>query len=262
MYQEKTDCFHCVLQAVDTELHFLSESTNYTELREQFLHKTSIIYPEIPCQTNEGKLWTFWERSTKQLSWLKHMYLHATSQQKPHEIPPLFHFFYCFLLTIFSMLYISLKMYSVICILALAVIVKLIFTPIQFISFWKKEGGWCHFTNPGMRKLQRNTGSDKHKYWETRKAMEKRKRAPPFFWVVPVRRSIRTGKQTDVNCKPALLYSGPKCRWHWPQKQHKTTASTFRERHKCRAEEHEQHKCDESLESRRRGEVGVHFHEK
>lgn len=31
----------------------------------------------------------------------------------------------------------------------------------------------------------------------------------------------KTGKQADVNCKPALVYNGPKC--CWPQKQYKTT---------------------------------------
>lgn len=33
----------------------------------------------------------------------------------------------------------------------------------------------------------------------------------------------KTGKQADVNCKPALVYDGPKCCWHRSQKQYKTT---------------------------------------
>lgn len=36
-------------------IHFLTECTNYAKLREQLLQKASIIYPEIPHQTNEGK---------------------------------------------------------------------------------------------------------------------------------------------------------------------------------------------------------------
>lgn len=36
-------------------IHFLTECTNYTKLREQFLQEPGIIYPKIPHQTNEGK---------------------------------------------------------------------------------------------------------------------------------------------------------------------------------------------------------------
>lgn len=36
-------------------IHFLTECTNYTKLREQFLQEPGIICPEIPHQTNEGK---------------------------------------------------------------------------------------------------------------------------------------------------------------------------------------------------------------